>query len=136
MQYCKQFNGKDAKGTNNYKVAVRMTFPSPEATSGEIKVETYYLGPNYNLDLNKVAGYYMCHEEFWKRLSKDDIIVRTFQLGTYWLNTKNVTSQYEKESEYNDLSPDGRTQEKNTSYKLRIKRKNNYFLPWLKNPAW
>ncbi len=136
IMYCKQFNGKDAKGTNNYKVAVRMTFPSPEATSGEIKVETYYLGPNYNLDLNKVAGYYMCHEEFWKRLSKDDIIVRTFQLGTYWLNTKNVTSQYEKESEYNDLSPDGRTQEKNTSYKLRIKRKNNYFLPWLKNPAW
>lgn len=137
IMYYKQFNGKDAKGTNNYKVAVRMTFPSPEAKSGEIKVETYYLGPNYNLDLNKVAGYYMCHEEFWKRLSKDDIIVRTFQLGTYWLNTKDVTSQYEKKSEYNDLSPNGITQDANTYPNMpRFKQKEHYFLPWLKSPAW
>lgn len=136
IMYCKQFNGKDAKGTDNYKVAVRMTFPTPEATSGEIKVETYYLGPNYNLSFN-VAGYYLCHEEFWKRLSKDDIIVRTFQLGTYWLNTKNATSQYEKKSEYNDLSPDGITQNENTnSNRSPFKRKPHYFLPWLKSPAW
>lgn len=132
IMYCKQFNGKDANGTNNYKVAVRMTFPDPEATSGEIKVETYYLGPNYNLSL-AVAGYYMCHEEFWKRLDQKDIIVRTFQLGTYWLNTKNATNPYEKKSQYNDLSPNGITQNENST---RNKFITHYFLPWLKSPAW
>ena len=132
IMYCKQFNGKDANGTNNYKVAVRMTFPTPEATSGEIKVETYYLGPNYNLSMN-VAGYYMCHEEFWKRLDQKDIIVRTFQLGTYWLNTKNATNPYEKKSQYNDLSPNGITQNENSTRNKFIK---HYFIPWLKSPAW
>lgn len=132
IMYCKQFNGKDANGTNNYKVAVRMTFPTPEATSGEIKVETYYLGPNYNLSL-AVAGYYMCHEEFWKRLDQKDIIVRTFQLGTYWLNTKNATNPYEKKSQYNDLSPNGITQNENSTRNKFIK---HYFIPWLKSPAW
>ena len=132
IMYFKAFGGIDANGTNNYKVAVRMTFPTPEATSGEIKVETYYLGPNYNLSMN-VAGYYMCHEEFWKRLSKDDIIVRTFQLGTYWLNTKNATNPYEKKSQYNDLSPNGITQNENSTRNKFIK---HYFIPWLKSPAW
>ena len=136
IMYIKHFNGIDPNGTNNYKVAVRMTFPSPEATSGEIKVETYYLGPNYNLSL-AVAGYYMCHEEFWKRLDQKDIIVRTFQLGTYWLNTKNATNPHEKKSEYNDLSPNGITQDANTYPNLpRFKRNTHYFLPWLKSPAW
>jgi len=136
IMYFKAFGNKDPNGTNNYKVAVRMTFPTPEATSGEIKVETYYLGPNYNLSMN-VAGYYMCHEEFWKRLDQKDIIVRTFQLGTYWLNTKNATNPYEKKSEYNDLSPNGVTQNENTYPNLpRYKRYTHYFLPWLKSPAW
>ena len=136
IMYIKHFNGIDPNGTNNYKVAVRMTFPSPEATSGEIKVETYYLGPNYNLSL-AVAGYYMCHEEFWKRLDQKDIIIRTFQLGTYWLNTKNATNPYEKKSEYNDLTPNGATQNANTYPNLpRFKRNTHYFLPWLKSPAW
>lgn len=136
IMYFKAFGNKDPNGTNNYKVAVRMTFPDPEATSGEIKVETYYLGPNYNLSMN-VAGYYMCHEEFWKRLDQKDIIVRTFQLGTYWLNTKNATNPYEKKSEYNDLSPNGVTQNANTYPNLpRYKRYTHYFLPWLKSPAW
>lgn len=132
IMYFKAFGNKDPNGTNNYKVAVRMTFPDPEATSGEIKVETYYLGPNYNLSMN-VAGYYMCHDEFWKRLSKDDIIVRTFQLGTYWLNTKNATNPYEKKSQYNDLSPNGITQNENSTRNKFIK---HYFLPWLKSSAW
>lgn len=132
IMYFKAFGGIDANGTNNYKVAVRMTFPDPEATSGEIKVETYYLGPNYNLSMN-VAGYYMCHEEFWKRLDQKDIIVRTFQLGTYWLNTKNATNPYEKKSQYNDLSPNGITQNENSTRNKFIK---HYFLPWLKSPAW
>lgn len=136
IMYFKAFGNKDPNGTNNYKVAVRMTFPTPEATSGEIKVETYYLGPNYNLSMN-VAGYYMCHEEFWKRLDQKDIIVRTFQLGTYWLNTKNATNPHEKKSEYNDLSPNGTTQNANTYPNLpRYKRNTHYFLPWLKSPAW
>lgn len=132
IMYFKAFGNKDPNGTNNYKVAVRMTFPDPEATSGEIKVETYYLGPNYNLSMN-VAGYYMCHEEFWKRLDQKDIIVRTFQLGTYWLNTKNATNPYEKKSQYNDLSPNGITQNANSTRNKFIK---HYFLPWLKSPAW
>lgn len=132
IMYFKAFGGIDANGTNNYKVAVRMTFPTPEATSGEIKVETYYLGPNYNLSMN-VAGYYMCHEEFWKRLDQKDIIVRTFQLGTYWLNTKNATNPYEKKSQYNDLSPNGITQNENSTRNKFIK---HYFIPWLKSPAW
>lgn len=132
IMYFKAFGGIDANGTNNYKVAVRMTFPTPEATSGEIKVETYYLGSNYNLSMN-VAGYYMCHEEFWKRLDQKDIIVRTFQLGTYWLNTKNATNPYEKKSQYNDLSPNGITQNENSTRNKFIK---HYFLPWLKSPAW
>ena len=132
IMYFKAFGGIDANGTNNYKVAVRMTFPTPEATSGEIKVETYYLGPNYNLSMN-VAGYYMCHDEFWKRLDQKDIIVRTFQLGTYWLNTKNATNPYEKKSQYNDLSPNGITQNENSTRNKFIK---HYFIPWLKSPAW
>ena len=132
IMYFKAFGNKDPNGTNNYKVAVRMTFPTPEATSGEIKVETYYLGPNYNLSMN-VAGYYMCHEEFWKRLDQKDIIVRTFQLGTYWLNTKNATNPYEKKSQYNDLSPNGITQNENSTRNKFIK---HYFIPWLKSPAW
>ena len=132
IMYFKAFGGIDANGTNNYKVAVRMTFPTPEATSGEIKVETYYLGPNYNLSMN-VAGYYMCHDEFWKRLDQKDIIVRTFQLGTYWLNTKNATNPHEKKSQYNDLSPNGITQNENSTRNKFIK---HYFIPWLKSPAW
>nr|WP_311147250.1 hypothetical protein [Prevotella pallens] len=75
---------RDPKPTNNYKVAVRMTLPSPRATSGEITVEDYYLGPNYNLSFN-VAGYYMCHEDFWKRIDRKEIIERTFWLDTYWV---------------------------------------------------
>ena len=76
IMYMKPVDNREAKPTNNYKVAVRMTFPNANATSGNVKVETYYLGPNYNLSFN-VAGYYMCHEELWKRLNQDDIIVRT-----------------------------------------------------------
>ena len=132
IMYFKQFNGKDADGTNNYKVAIRMTFPSSQATSGNVKVETYYLGPNYNLSLN-VAGYYMCHNEFWKRLDQKDIIVRTFKLDTYWLKTKDVTNPYEKKSEYNTLSLSGVTQNANST---RNRRLTHYFIPWLKNPAW
>ncbi|WP_314700885.1 hypothetical protein [Prevotella jejuni] len=131
IMYCKQFNGKDANGTNNYKVAVRMTFPDPEATSGEIKVETYYLGPNYNLSL-AVAGYYMCHEEFWKRLDQKDIIVRTFQLDFYWLNDKDDIKPNEPVYLCTKISLDGVAQGPYTG----SVPSSAYFLPWLRKPAW
>lgn len=132
IMYCKQFNGKDPNGTNNYKVAVRMTFPSANATSGDVKVETYYLGPNYNLNLAAVAGYYMCHDEFWKRLDQRDIIVRTFKLDFYWLNDKDDIKAYEPVSLYTAIRLNGASQ---LLYRDSAPAKA-YFLPWLKSPAW
>lgn len=133
IMYYKQFNGKDPNGTNNYKVAVRMTFPSANATSGNVKVETYYLGPNYNLNLAAVAGYYMCHDEFWKRLDQRDIIVRTFKLDSYWLANKDIIDRdYEPVSLYTKINLDGVNQ---GLYKDSAPA-NAYFLPWLKSPAW
>lgn len=132
IMYCKQFNGIDPNGTNNYKVAVRMTFPSANATSGNVKVETYYLGPNYNLNLAAVAGYYMCHEEFWKRLDQRDIIVRTFKLDFYWLANKDIIDrEHEPVSLYTKINLDG----VNQGLKMDSGG-TSYFLPWLKSPAW
>lgn len=132
IMYYKQFNGKDPNGTNNYKVAVRMTFPSANATSGNVKVETYYLGPNYNLNLAAVAGYYMCHDEFWKRLDQRDIIVRTFKLDFYWLANKDIIDrEHEPVSLYTKINLDG----VNQGLKMDSGG-TSYFLPWLKSPAW
>lgn len=131
IMYMKPVDNRDNNPTNNYKVAVRMTFPRPNATSGKIKVETYYLGPNYNLSFN-VAGYYMCHEEFWKRLSKDDIIVRTFQLDFYWLNDKDDIKPNEPVYLCTKISLDGVAQGPYTG----SVPSSAYFLPWLRKPAW
>lgn len=131
IMYMKPVDNRENKPTNNYKVAVRMTFPSPNATSGKIKVETYYLGPNYNLSFN-VAGYYMCHEDFWKRLDQNDIIVRTFQLDFYWLANKDIIDrEHEPISLYTKINLDGVAQ----GLKMDSGGKS-YFLPWLKSPAW
>lgn len=131
IMYMKPVDNREAKPTNNYKVAVRMTFPSANATSGDVKVETYYLGPNYNLSFN-VAGYYMCHEEFWKRLNQDDIIVRTFKLDFYWLANKDIIDRdHEPVSLYTKINLDGVAQ----GLKMDSGGKS-YFLPWLKSPAW
>ena len=131
IMYMKPVDNREAKPTNNYKVAVRMTFPSSQATSGNVKVETYYLGPNYNLSFN-VAGYYMCHEEFWKRLNQDDIIVRTFKLDFYWLANKDIIDRdHEPVSLYTKINLDGVAQ----GLKMDSGGKS-YFLPWLKSPAW
>ena len=131
IMYMKPVDNREAKPTNNYKVAVRMTFPSANATSGNVKVETYYLGPNYNLSFN-VAGYYMCHEEFWKRLNQDDIIVRTFKLDFYWLANKDIIDRdHEPVSLYTKINLDGVAQ----GLKMDSGGKS-YFLPWLKSPAW
>ena len=131
IMYMKPVDNRDNNPTNNYKVAVRMTFPRPNATSGKIKVETYYLGPNYNLSMN-VAGYYMCHEEFWKRLNQEDIIVRTFKLDFYWLANKDIIDRdHEPVSLYTKINLDGVAQ----GLKMDSGGKS-YFLPWLKSPAW
>ena len=121
---------RDPKPTNNYKVAVRMTLPSPQATSGEIKVEEYYLGPNYNLSFN-VAGYYMCHEDFWKRIDRNEIIERTFQLNTYWVKDDGQLNKFEFMVSEAKLSLSGVAQGKMTN-----KGGTHYFIPWLKAPAW
>lgn len=132
IMYMKPVDNRDNNPTNNYKVAVRMTFPNANATSGNVKVETYYLGPNYNLNLAAVAGYYMCHEEFWKRLSKDDIIVRTFLLDDYWLNNKDIIDwAHEPKATYTKFSLSGLGQELYTATNGRA-----YFIPWLRKPAW
>ena len=131
IMYMKPVDNREAKPTNNYKVAVRVTFPSSQATSGNVKVETYYLGPNYNLSFN-VAGYYMCHEEFWKRLNQEDIIVRTFKLDFYWLANKDIIDrEHEPISLYTKINLDGVAQ----GLKMDSGGKS-YFLPWLKSPAW
>lgn len=131
IMYMKPVDNREAKPTNNYKVAVRVTFPSSQATSGNVKVETYYLGPNYNLSFN-VAGYYMCHEEFWKRLNQEDIIVRTFKLDFYWLANKDIIDRdHEPVSLYTKINLDGVAQG------LKMDSGGtSYFLPWLKSPAW
>ena len=133
MMCFKPFGNRDANSTNNYKVAVRMTFPSPRATSGGVaKVETYYLGPNYNLSLN-VAGYYLCHDEFWKRLDSRDIITREFPLDIYWLNDKDIIDpKYEPKPLITKFTTDGTSQDKLTAGR----RPQYYFIPWLRKPAW
>ena len=132
IMYMKPVDNREAKPTNNYKVAVRMTFPSANATSGDVKVETYYLGPNYNLNLAAVAGYYMCHDEFWKRLDQRDTIVRTFKLDFYWLANKDIIDrEHEPISLYTKINLDGVAQ----GLKMDSGGKS-YFLPWLKSPAW
>ena len=131
IMYMKPVNGGDPNPTNNYKVAVRMTFPSSQATSGIATIETYYLGSNYNLSFN-VAGYYMCHKEFWEKLSPQDIIVRKFQLDNYWLNNKDIIdAKYEPKSTYTKFSLSGVAQ---NTYKATIGQ--SYFIPWLRKPAW
>lgn len=128
----KPFGNRDATSTDNYKVAVRMTFPSSKATSGVAKIETYYLGPNYNLSLN-VAGYYLCHNEFWKRLDSRDIITREFPLDTYWLTTNYMIQSNEPRPRITKFTTDGVSQDKLT---VGRGRPTHYFIPWLKSPAW
>ena len=131
IMYMKPVNGGDPHPTNNYKVAVRFTFPSPQASSGFAKIETYYLGSNYNLSFN-VAGYYICHKDFWAKLNPQDIIVRTFRLDNYWLNNTDIIDwTYEPKATYTKFSLSGVAQNLYTATNGR-----SYFIPWLKSPAW
>lgn len=93
-------------------------------------LQPYYLGPNYNLSFN-VAGYYMCHEDFWKRIDRKEIIERTFQLATYWVKNDGQLNSYEFMPFAAELSINGVAQ----SDKMN-KRGSHYFIPWLKAPAW
>lgn len=133
VMYMKPYKERDKFATNNYKVAVRMTFPNAKAKGGIATVDVYYLGPNYNIDIQN-TGYYLAHEDFWKRLDAKDIIQRKFQLGNYWISDKNITHQYEPKYLNVDFTLDGISQKDDK--KNRVKTGKSYFLPWLKSPAW
>ena len=130
----KPFKRRGDTETNNYKVAVKMTFDNVAGTSGMGHIQVYYLGPNYNLSV-KTAGFYCCHEQFWRKLTDKDIIDRIFPVGgDYWLNDKKeLHSQYEKRSEFNSFNTDGKVQRDNHN---GGGWKKGFFLPWLKEPAW
>lgn len=133
IMYMKPYNHRDDFATNNYKVAVRMTFPNATARTGIATVDVYYLGPNYNISVNN-AGYYLAHEDFWNRLdAAKDIIQRKFKLGTYWISSKNITHPYEPKFSNVDFTLDGIAQKGN---KNLTTTGGHYFLPWLKSPAW
>ena len=127
----KPFKELDKFATNNYKVAVRMTFPNVKAKAGPVTVDVYYFGPNYNISVNN-AGYYFAHEDFWRRLKKEDIIQRKFQLGPHWLDYKNATQPHETKAYYADFNLSGVAQNGNNQPGGGFK----FFSPWLKNPAW
>lgn len=133
MMYIKAYGDRDKSATNNYKVAVRMTFPDATARTGIATVDVYYLGPNYNISVNN-AGYYLTHEDFWRRLDAKDFIQRKFQLGNYWISDKNITHKYEPKYLNVDFTLDGISQKDDK--KNRVKTGKSYFLPWLKSPAW
>lgn len=132
VMYMKPYKERDTSATNNYKVAVRMTFPNAKAKGGIATVDVYYLGPNYNIDIQN-TGYYLAHEDFWKRLNKEDIIQRKFQLGNYWISDKNITHPYEPKFSKVYFILDGISQKGD---KYLVKTGASYFLPWLKSPAW
>ena len=133
MMYIKAYGDLDKFATNNYKVAVRMTFPDATAKEGVATIDVYYLGPNYNLSVNN-AGYYFAHEDFWKRLNKEDIIQRKFQLGPHWLDYKDATHPQEPKAYYADFSLSGVAQGDNNKPGGIVVSK--FFLPWLRSPAW
>lgn len=133
MMYIKAYGDRDKFATNNYKVAVRMTFPDATAKEGVATIDVYYLGPNYNLSASN-AGYYLAHEDFWRRLDKKDIIRRKFQLGPHWLDYKDATHPQEPKAYYADFSLSGVAQGDNDKPGRRLVSK--FFLPWLKTPAW
>ena len=119
--------------TANYRYAVKITFEDPKEDQGVATMQVYYLGPNYNLS-NNTAGYYCCHESFWKKLDAKDIIERKFRVGAdYWLNYDEPHDSRETRSKFNKFSLSGIVQGANTSTR---RYQDGYFLPWLKEPAW
>ncbi len=119
--------------TANYRYAVKITFEDPKEDQGVATMQVYYLGPNYNLS-NNTAGYYCCHESFWKKLDAKDIIERKFRVGAdYWLNYDEPHDSRETRSKFNKFSLSGIVQGANTSTR---RYQDGFFLPWLKEPAW
>lgn len=134
IMYIKPFGG-GGPTTGNYKVAVKMSFGSPDRYHGGVAdIYVYYLGPNYNLS-NAVSGYYCCHDQFWSNLTDKDYINRRFPYNVnYWLNDKtNIHGGGETRSTMNQFSLSG--QSPNASNESSG-WENKYFLPWLKEPAW
>lgn len=119
--------------TANYRYAVKITFEDPKEDQGVATMQVYYLGPNYNLSLAN-AGYYCCHESFWKKLDAKDIIERKLRVGAdYWLNYDESHDSRETRSKFNKFSLSGIVQGANTNTR---RYQDGYFLPWLKEPAW
>lgn len=119
--------------TANYRYAVKITFEDPKEDKGVARMQVYYLGPNYNLS-NNTAGYYCCHESFWKKLDAKDIIDRRIRVGAdYWLNYDESHDSRETRSKFNKFSLSGIVQGANTNTR---RYQDGYFLPWLKEPAW
>ena len=136
IMYIRSFNGRDKEATDNYRVAVRITFPSANPSSGIAVISTYYLGPNYNLSVNTM-GYHCCHPDFWRKLDGDkDVISRWFQLGLYWLNNKETHQSSEPRRLLDYFNTDGIGLGDGPHTKLVQNTSNCYFLPWLKTPAW
>lgn len=73
----------------------------------------------------------MCHEDFWKRIDRKEIIERTFRLGTYWVKNDGLPNSNEFMPFAAELSLSGVAQ----SNKMN-KGGTHYFIPWLKAPAW
>lgn len=73
----------------------------------------------------------MCHEDFWKRIDRKEIIERTFWLDTYWVKNDGKPNSYEFMPFAAELSLSGVAQ----SDKMTIVGWH-YFIPWLKTPAW
>ena len=142
IMYIKPFD-KGGPTTGNYKVAVKMTFSTPDKYKGGVAdIYVYYLGPNYNLS-NAVAGYYVSHENFWSKLKGEDLekddptsdyINRMFPYKVnYWLNDKDHHEAGEPKSTMNQFSLSG-VAPGMSNYSSGWQ--NIYFLPWLINPAW
>ncbi|MBF1487684.1 MAG: hypothetical protein HXN79_05090 [Prevotella pallens] len=73
----------------------------------------------------------MCHEDFWKRIDRNEIIERTFWLDTYWVKNDGLPNSNEFMPVAAELSLNGVAQ----SNKMN-KGGSHYFIPWLKTPAW
>ncbi len=142
IMYWRPTDNLDAKATDNYKVAVRITFPelptndyAPENIKGIAIIDVYYLGPNYNLSY-KTAGYHCCSESFWNKLETEhDYINRWFQLGAYWLNDKETHQSTEPKRLFDYFYTTGSAITQQAYNNLSVPSKC-WFLPWLKEPAW
>lgn len=135
--------------TQNYKVAVRFTRDFVDESIGVkspcLKIETYYLGPNFPEyeKYNWVDVSYVCHPSFWEEtIDKSAIITRYIPL---------TTSQFPNGDDYNYfLLTDEQTSTEEHASKIRMTNYGTYnttkeanevnygvLVPWLiQDNAW